>query len=91
LEKPLTGTKGANEISSSQKDFAAEARAALSSKADSVKAQLNRLNLKSEKLDKEKLTKLFYDIFNDNRIDHQETQHLIRPMTLGKESVNAGH
>jgi hypothetical protein len=85
LEKPLTGTGEAVRNNSSQKDFVSEAKAALYSKADAIHTQLNRLNLKSEKLDKEKLIKFYYDIFNDDHIDNQETQHLTKPMTLGKE------
>jgi hypothetical protein len=90
LEKSLTQTKEVVENDTPQKDFVAEAKAALYSKADSIQTQLNRLNLKSEKLGKEKLTKLFYDIFNDTRIDHHEAESLINPLTLGKESNNVG-
>jgi len=86
MEKPLTGTGETIKSNSAQKDFVSEAKAALYSKADAIHTQLNRLNLKSDRLDKEKLIKLFYDIFNDEHIDHQETGHLTKPLTLGKEN-----
>lgn len=87
LEETLTSVRSAAENNSAGDDnFVSEAKAALYSKADALETQLNRLNLKSERLGKEKLTKFFYDIFNDNRIDHHETDHLIDPLTLGKEN-----
>jgi len=86
LEKSLTQTTETVGKNSTHIDFAIEAKAALYSKSDAMQTQLNRLNLKSEKLGKEKLTKLFYDIFNDNRIDHQQAENFINPLTLGKDN-----
>jgi hypothetical protein len=85
MEKELVDTKNLGENNSPKKDFASEAKAGLYTKADALQTQLNRLNLKSERLDKEKLTKLFYDIFNDSRIDHHDTGDLAEPVTLGRE------
>lgn len=90
LEKSLSQTPGAAKNEAPQKNFVSDAKAALYSKSDAIQTQLNRLNLKSEKLGKEKLTKLYYDIFNDSRIDHQEAGNLINPLTLGKEGNNVG-
>ena len=91
MEKTFADTKNVGENNAPKKDFASEAKAGLYTKADAVQTQLNRLNLKSERLGKEKLTKLFYDIFNDSRIDHHETENLVKPITLGKENNNARH
>lgn len=44
--------------------FFASARSSLSSKAESLQAQLKRINLPSKILDKEKLVKLFHEIYN---------------------------
>jgi hypothetical protein len=89
FENAPAEARGTATGSSSQKDFISEAKAGLYSKADAIHSQLNRLNLKSERLGKEKLTKLFYDIFNDVHIDNQQTDHLADPLTLGRESAHA--
>lgn len=86
LEKGVGGAKEALVDSSSQSNFIVGAKAALYSKADSIHEQLNRLNLKAETLNKESLTKLFYDIFNDENISHQQAEHATKPITTGKES-----
>jgi len=88
LEKALMQAPVTVENNTPQKDFISEAKAGLYSKADAIHNQLNRLNLKSETLGKEKLTKLFYDIFNDAHIDNQQAENLINPLTLGKENNN---
>jgi hypothetical protein len=85
LEKGISGATQTIGDNNSKNDFLAGAKAALYSKADSVHSQLRRLNLKSETLSKEKLTKLFYNIFNDSSIEHQTTEHFSQPMTTGKE------
>jgi hypothetical protein len=86
LEKSLTQAQLKDGNNTAQKNFLVESKAALYSKSDAIQTQLNRLNLKSERLGKEKLTKLYYDIFNDNHIDNQEAENLINPVTLGKEN-----
>lgn len=84
LEKGIGGAAEAVE-NNSKDNFLAGAKAALYSKAEAVHSQLRRLNLKSETLNKEKLTKLFYNIFNDSSIEQHITKHLSQPMTTGKE------
>jgi len=86
MEKTFGDTRNARESNAPKNDFASDAKAGLYSKADAVQTQLTRLNLKSERLGKEKLTKLYYDIFNDSRIDHHETETITKPITLGKEA-----
>ena len=87
LEKGITGAKDATGISSPQSDFFIGAKTSLHSKAESMHSQMNRLNLKAETLNKEQLTKLFYDIFNDNSLSsHEEINHLTKPIAMGKET-----
>lgn len=87
LEKGLTGAKEQVAVSSSQSFFLVGAKASLHSKAESLHTQLRRLNLKAETLTKERLVKVFYEIFNDVNIDSQQTEHTTKPMTLGKEAA----
>ncbi len=87
LEKGITGAKEAMGDNSSQNNFIIGAKAALYSKADSVHTQINRLNLKSETLSKEKLTKLFYDIFNDGVINHQQAGSATQLITTGRKNL----
>lgn len=87
LEKGLTGAKEQVNANSPQSNFIIGAKTSLHSKAESLHTQLGRLNLKAETLNKEQVTKLFYDIFNDEKIDHHQTQDATKPMTLGKEKA----
>lgn len=87
LEKGLGGVKEQSGVSSSQSFFLVGAKASLHSKAESLHTQLRRLNLKSETLEKERLVKTFYEIFNDINIDSQQTQPTTKPITTGKEQV----
>lgn len=87
LEKGLTGAKEQVNVNSPQSNFIIGAKTSLHSKAESLHTQLGRLNLKAETLNKEQVTKLFYDIFNDEKIDHHQTQDATKPMTLGKEKA----
>ena len=73
LEKGALGATQA--LGKGAKDaFAISARSALHVKADTIKSQLNRIGLKSEVLDKDKLIKLFYDVFNEQAIHASHTQ-----------------
>jgi len=73
LEKGALGAGQA--LGKGAKDaFAISARSALHVKADTIKSQLNRIGLKSEILEKDKLIKLFYDIFNEQAIHASHTQ-----------------
>ena len=86
LESGLKGAKSS--VSNNQEsDFIIGAKASLHSKAEGLLSQLGRINLKAEILDKEKATKLYYEIFNDSSIDHHETQHTTLTMTKGKEKT----
>lgn len=73
LEK---GAIGATQMVSKNKTeaFALSARSVLHIKAETIKSQLNRIGLKSEILEKDKLIKLFYDIFNEQAMHPTHTQ-----------------
>lgn len=66
--------------------FSKLAKQILHSKAETIINQLNRIGLKSEIMDKEKVIKLFYDIYNDAPI-HKATEatDAKTPMVIGKE------
>ncbi len=86
LEKGFTGAKEAMGQAPGRDSFIVTAKASLHSKAESLHSQLNRLALKAETLGEEKLVRLFYDLFNDANLDHQETEHQASPLALGKEN-----
>jgi hypothetical protein len=86
LEKGASGAREALKGNSNQDSFIIGAKTALHSKAESVHTQLRRLNLKARTLDEEHLTKLFYDIFNDNTIDHAQPTQKTSPTATGKET-----
>lgn len=88
LEKGITGAKEQVSKNSSQSFFLAEAQAALHSKAEGLHTQLRRLNLKAETLDKERLIKVFYEIFNDVNIDSQQSGQMNKQVLLKKEVVS---
>lgn len=85
LEKGVGGVKEQAGISSSQNMFVIGAKAALHSKAESLHSQIQRVGLKAETLGKEKLVKLFYEIFNDANIAFEQAENMVRP-----ESVQGG-
>lgn len=87
LEKGIAGAREQAGESSSQSFFLVGAKASLHSKAESLHTQLRRLNLKSETLEKERLVKTFYEIFNDVNIDSQQTENTTKPMVLAKEEA----
>jgi hypothetical protein len=86
LEKGASGVKEALGSNTNQDNFVIGAKASLHSKAESIHTQLRRLNLKARTLDEEQLTKLFYNIFNDNAIDHSIAGQAATPISLGKEA-----
>lgn len=86
LEKGLVGAKEQVGVNSSQSFFLVGAKASLHSKAESLHTQLRRLSLKAETLTKERLVKVFYEIFNDINIDSQQQDAVTKPATT-KEGV----
>ncbi len=64
LEKGVFGAKQVAGLSALE-EFSKQAGPVLRSKAETVRNQLGRIGLKSEILDRNKLIKLYYDIFNE--------------------------
>jgi hypothetical protein len=87
LEKGLGGAREQVGVTSSQSFFLVGAKASLHSKAESLHTQLRRLNLKAETLTKERLVKVFYEIFNDINIDSQQETETTKPATEVKEAT----
>ncbi|MBI3985275.1 MAG: hypothetical protein HY344_05075 [Candidatus Levybacteria bacterium] len=70
----------------SKEAFVMSARSALRVKAETIKSQLTRIGLKSEILDKDKLIKLFYDIFNEQAMHKSHSlSEAQSTFVLGKE------
>ncbi len=87
LEKGLSGASQQVRVSSAQDLFLVGARASLRSKAESLHTQIRRLNLKAETLGKEQLIKLFYEIFNDAKINDYEVENGVKPEQQVVEEV----
>ncbi len=85
LEKGAGGAREALKTNSNQDNFIIAAKASLHSKAESVHTQLNRLNLKARTLEEEQLKKLYYEIFNDNSIEHAQGPQPVLPEKPEKE------
>jgi hypothetical protein len=79
LEQGVSGAREQAGITSSQSLFVVGAKASLHSKAESLHTQIQRLGLKAQTLGKEKLIKLFYEIFNDANIDFGNGEDFIKP------------
>jgi len=83
LEKGIGGVSQQIGVNSEQSLFVIGAKSALHSKAENLLNQIQRINLKAEILSKEKLIKLFYEIFNDANIDFEQAENLVKPETEG--------
>jgi hypothetical protein len=86
LEKGLFGAKQV--VSKNPLEgFSYEAKFALHSKAENIINQLSRIGLKSRVLEKDKIIKVFYDIFNDAPLTPTHTSaHAKAPVVTGKEA-----
>jgi len=82
LEQGVVGMKEQAGVASSQSLFVVGAKASLHSKAESLHAQTQRLGLRAQTLNKERLIKLYYELFNDANIDSQETENLVKPSNM---------
>jgi hypothetical protein len=85
LEQGVGGVREQAGISASQSLFLVGAKASLRSKSESLRAQIQRINLKVEILSKEKLIKLFYDVYNDANIDFQQAENLVKPSNIQED------
>ena len=65
-------------LGNSQEDFFIKAKASLTTKADTLISQLDRLSLRSRILERETLTALFYDSFNQpNSLNMLDIQSML--------------
>ena len=89
LEKGLSGASAQMGTSSNQDLFLVGARASLRSKTESLLTQIRRLNLKADILNKEQLIKLFYEIYNDEKVSNEgETDpNAVKPQLEVQNSV----
>ena len=86
LEKGAVGV--AQTTGKSQTDiFFEEAKASLYSKAGNILNQLQRTGLKAQRLEREKIIRLFYDIFNDGELDALHNLNTHPPIVQGKEAA----
>ena len=83
LEK---GVKGAGTITSKNKSEVSldEARSVLRSKNETVLAEIGRTGLKATVLNKDELTALFYDVYNDGESIKERGNQMGSAMVLGK-------
>ncbi len=79
LESGIGGVSQQMGVNSEQNLFAVGAKSALHSKAEGLLNQIGRVNLRAEILGKEKLVKLFYEIFNDANINFEQAENLVKP------------
>jgi len=86
LEKGAgAATKVGNKNVSKSSDFVTQAKASLHSKADSLHSQLSRLNLQAKTLEKEELTKLYYEIYNDANIESNQIDENLKTSIVKRE------
>lgn len=83
LEK---GAMGAAQTTgkSSTEIFFEEAKAVLYSKAENILNQLQRTGLKAQRLEREKIIRLFYDMFNDGQLNALHNLDAHPPIVQGK-------
>ena len=88
LEKGLSGASQQMNMGSGQDFFTIGAKASLHSKAESLHTQIRRLGLKAETLGKERLIKLFFEIFNDANVSSLDDTNSVKPeMKTEKKEV----
>jgi hypothetical protein len=74
-----------NKNVSKDSNFVAQAKTGLRSKADSLHSQLSRLNLQARTLEKEELTKLYYEIYNDIAIESNQIDENLKTAVVKRE------
>jgi hypothetical protein len=72
-------------VGNQKQGFAEQAKTSLHSKAESLHSQLSRLNLRAKTLEKEELTKLFYQIFNDSSIENNQIDENLKTPVVKRE------
>jgi len=85
LEKGALGAAQATG-KSQMENFFEEAKAVLYSKAENILNQLQRTGLKAQRLEREKIIRLFYDMFNDGQLNALHNLDTHPPIVQGKEA-----
>lgn len=85
LEKGAMGAAQATG-KSQMENFFEEAKAVLYSKAENILNQLQRTGLKAQRLEREKIIRLFYDMFNDGQLNALHNLDTHPPIVQGKEA-----
>lgn len=78
--------KGISKGSSS--DFQSNARAGLHTKAQAIQSQLQSLNLKTKVLLQDELTHLFYEVYNGDSIQTQQSGQNVNPAVIKPATNN---
>lgn len=86
LEKGVaSAAKATDKNLAKDPSFVDQAKTSLHSKAESLRSQLSRLNLRAKTLEKEELIKLFYEIYNDSYIESNQVDENLRTPIVKKE------
>ena len=76
-----------NKNQAQKKTFAGSAKIALDLKAKSLSSQLQRLNLFAKTLEKEELTKVFYEIYNGDLVETNQTADNVKTLIVRAENA----
>lgn len=74
-------------VQEQKKTTAAQAKIALDLKAKSLLSQLQRLNLFAKTLEKEELTKVFYEIYNGDLLETNQTADNVKTLIVRAENA----
>lgn len=84
LEGRGTSLANSTKNSSSQETFFQQAQSGLQTKAESLLSQIHRLSLQATILQKDELTKLFYDIYNQGQSFSTTVSDIENPIVKSK-------
>jgi len=76
-----------NKNQAQKKTFAGSAKIMLDLKAKSLSSQLQRLNLFAKTLEKEELTKVFYEIYNGDLLETNQTTDNVKTLIVRAENA----
>lgn len=76
-----------DKVPTQKKTFARSAKIALDLKAKSILSQLQRLNLFAKTLEKEELTKVFYEIYNGDLVETNQTADNVKTLIVRAENT----
>lgn len=74
-------------VQEQKKTTAAQAKAALDLKAKSLLSQLQRLNLFAKTLEKEELTKIFYEVYNEDLLETNQAADNVKTLIVRAENA----